>query len=195
MLEQTRGEVRLVRAEIDDETLLCDLCDSGLRADAYIPRGQMRAILLRSSSTVYLITYDDELCGFAIMYTGRTLHNMFIVDWARHRGVGKIALKLLNPEVIRSKSNMKAGDPRTFYERNGYGLQSLDTAKPHIEILEQQSTVVAQSEHANVTIGKEELAMLQESHRRVKSWREKNKLRARMSRVSKSQDVQGTNAV
>lgn len=190
MLNSSLHGVELIRAEIDDEDLLCDLADAGLRADAYIPRGQMRAILKRSCSDVYIISYEGEVCGFAILYTGRKLHNLFIVDWARRKGIGSIVLRALDPQQIRSKSDISHGNPRKFYESHGYNYRGSDPEKPHIEILEKEVNVTDSSINSNVQIGAEELKLLRESHERVKRWREQGRARRRRKNESQSQDEQ-----
>lgn len=195
MLNSSLNGVRLIRAEVDDEDLLCDLADAGLRADAYIPRGQMRAILKRSCSDVYIILYEEQVCGFAILYTGRTLHNLFIVDWARRRGVGGSVLALLDPQKIRSKSDISSGNPREFYESANYVRTGIDPDKPHIEIMEKQMNANNSSVQGNINIGVEEYRMLQESHMKVKKWREQGRARRRRRNESESQGAQGITEV
>jgi hypothetical protein len=191
MVNSSKNGVQLIRAEIDDEDLLCDLADAGLRADAYIPRGQMRAILKRSCSDVYIILYEEQVCGFAILYTGRTLHNLFIVDWARRKGVGGCVLSLLDPQKIRSKSDISTGNPREFYEAANYIRTGVDPEKPHIEIMEKQLNGNNSSVRENINIGIEEYRMLQESHMKVKKWREQGRARRRRRNESESQGAQG----
>lgn len=131
----TAATIELVQAGPDDLDLMCDLVDCSLRGDAFIPRGQMRGILGRATSTVWLIVLDDVVAGFAIVYNGGVLHNLHVQDWARKNGVGSRVVAALKPQIIRSKSNMRAGDPTPFYARQGYVTESTDAKRPHINVM------------------------------------------------------------
>lgn len=194
-------EVQIVRASLDDCDLICDLLDGALRNDAHFPPKQMKEILQRPTSEVWIILYKDLVCGVAIMYIGRRLHNMFVSDWARNSGVGSYVLSLLNPAEIRVKSNMHDGDPSQFYEKSGYSKESTIAEKPHISVYTKQvkdspneSSESVQSDFGIATIGIEELKMLRDSHEKVLHWRRGNRDRARRRKALQSQEEQGITA-
>jgi len=125
----------LVRATVDDHEMVCDLIDSTLRGDAYIPKGQVLGILKRPTSDVWIVHVDGQCAGFAIMYRGSSLHNLHLAPWARSQGVGSQVLDALRPKVVRSKTNMRDGDPTPFYLAHGYQPVAVDAARPHIRLL------------------------------------------------------------
>lgn len=191
-------DVEVIRASLDDCDLICDLLDGALRNDAHFPPKQLKEILQRPTSEVWIIMYKDLVCGIAIMYIGRRLHNIFISDWARNSGVGSYVLSLLNPAEIRVKTNMSDGDPSGFYEKSGYCKETTIAEKPHISVYTKQvkdspveSDESNQSNFGIATIGIEELKMLRESHEKVLHWRRGNRERARRRAATKSQLEQG----
>lgn len=127
--------IELVKCTVEDLDLCVDLCDTALRGDAYIPRGQMAGILKRHTSDFWLILLDRAPAGFAITYKSSVLHNMYLAPWARSAGVGGRVLEALAPKMVRSKSNMRAGDPQGFYERHGYTQVGQDESRPWIKFL------------------------------------------------------------
>lgn len=127
--------VELVHVGVESIDLVGDLADCGLRGDAFIPRGQLRGILSRPTSRVLLILAAGEPCGFAIEYHGVTLHNLFLLPWARGAGIGAEVVRRLAPQVIRAKTNMKSGDPTPFYGKLGYKTVAADEKRPHITLM------------------------------------------------------------
>lgn len=127
--------IELVKCTVEDLDLCVDLCDTALRGDAYIPRGQMAGILKRHTSDFWLILLEQSPAGFAITYKSSVLHNMYLAPWARSAGIGGRVLDALAPKMVRSKSNMRAGDPQGFYERHGYTQVGQDESRPWIKFL------------------------------------------------------------
>ncbi|MFZ0407309.1 MAG: GNAT family N-acetyltransferase [Cyanobium sp.] len=111
---------------------LADWCDAHLGGDYFFRRRHLESIIKRPDNCVYAVLIDGDFGGFVIMYRGSILHNLHLAPIHRTAGIGSAVLEALNPSRIRCKTNMQAGDPTGFYERNGYAPQTPDPARPHI---------------------------------------------------------------
>lgn len=76
-----------------------------------------------------ILLYDqDSLIGWLVIQRQNTLIHLLIAGTHRHLGFGTRLLAHFKPHRIRSKSNQSSGDPRAFYERNGY--TRVDSVQP-----------------------------------------------------------------
>jgi GNAT superfamily N-acetyltransferase len=124
--------VQVVLADAADTLALSDWCDMHLGRDFFFRRRHMEQILKRSGNQTFAILVDDVMAGLVILYAGSILHNFYLSEEHRHVGLGSAILQHFMPTRIRSKTNMLAGDPTPFYERNGYRIETADPARPHI---------------------------------------------------------------
>jgi hypothetical protein len=131
-------ECRLCRPS--DLFPLCDWCDLYLHGDFHFKRRHLQNILERGTSTTYAIMVDGVFSGIVILYRGSVLHNMYLAQDVRAIGLGAAIIAHFKPAIIRSKTNMKDGDPTPFYEANGYKVTGRDKLRPHIAIMERAST-------------------------------------------------------
>lgn len=149
--------VRLHLAGVDDLEAVCDLVDSQLRGDAYMPRSQVAQILRRPTCAVWLIEFEEQLVGIAITYEKTMLYNIVVAPWARSRGVAKSVLDQLQVRAVRCKTNMKAGDPTPFYEQLGFTTKERDRARPHIAVMTRE---LAGERHEPPSTGEESVMVL-----------------------------------
>ncbi len=117
--------------EADLEPLL-DRLDVILQGDYFFRAKHMAGILARPHNAVWAVMVQGEFAGVVIIYKQSTLHNLYISNSHRGQGVGTALLKFFQPEVIRSKGNMRMGDPGPFYQENGYVATGADPTKNHI---------------------------------------------------------------
>ncbi len=127
-----------------DTDALCDWCDVFLQGDYFFRRKHMQGLLSRATSRVFSIVIDDVCCGMVAVYKGSTLHNLYLQPEYRQYGVGSAIIQTLQPTVIRSKSNMMAGDPAGFYAQNGYHQVAEDVHRPHIKVLTNDPSLAGQ---------------------------------------------------
>lgn len=132
MAHPTR-HLELVRCVEADCNLLADWCDSVLGRDYFFKRRHILSILQRPTNDVWAVRVDGFFGGMAIVYRDCVLDNLYIAPEYREGGIGSAVLQELRPQRIRSKTNMLAGDPTPFYERNGYVLDQPDPERPHIK--------------------------------------------------------------
>jgi hypothetical protein len=124
--------VAVRRAGPADLFCLCDWADCYLQGDYFFRRNHLAGLLKRDSSEVFAILVDDQMAGMMIIYRGSVLHNLYLAPQFRKGGVGGSILEFFKPAVIRSKTNMLAGDPTSFYKKNGYAPVVADANRPHI---------------------------------------------------------------
>lgn len=128
------------RATVADTLALCDMSDAGLKGDYWFPRKQMEGIIARPTSATWVVRVDGVCAGFLIFYSGSTLHNLLLVPEYRSRGIGQALIEFFQPELIRSKSNMGAGNPDPFYAAQGYAHLGADPERPHIHLMGKPAT-------------------------------------------------------
>ncbi len=86
--------------------------------DYFVTPSQHRAYL--KGCHVLLAEAGDRIVGWAVKEpTNVLIHLLVAADW-RGRGIGKKMLHILDPDIIRSKSDQTTGDPARFYEAQGY---------------------------------------------------------------------------
>jgi GNAT superfamily N-acetyltransferase len=119
------------RCGLTDHQALQDWADAALKDDYYFKRGHFQALLAKVTVQVYAAavgTAPDSptwaTSAFAIVYQGTRLLNLYIAKEFRSMGLGSFIMRYLSPSEIRAKTDMTAGDPRAFYERLGYTVQS-----------------------------------------------------------------------
>ena len=127
-----RHLVELVRCGPPECHLLSDWCDGVLGRDYFFKRRHLQSILERGTNSVFAVAIDGHMGGLVIVYRGAVLDNLYIAPEYRESGVGSAILQYIRPARIRSKTNMLAGDPTGFYERNGYVKDQPDPERPHI---------------------------------------------------------------
>ncbi len=104
--------------------------------DCFVPRGQQITYL--KYKTTYLAIYEGKIVGWAVKSKNATLIHLLVTPEYRGKGVGGHLLKILNPEMIRSKSDQSTGDPLKFYQKHGYEIAQAGQGKnKNIDILQQ----------------------------------------------------------
>jgi len=116
-----------------DTLVLADWCDMHLGRDFFFRRRHVEQIIKRPTNAVYALLVDDFMAGLLMLYKGSVLHNFYLSEEFRGGGIGSTILQFFLPDRIRSKTNMAAGDPTPFYERNGYVVETPDPNRPHIK--------------------------------------------------------------
>lgn len=73
------------------------------------------------SAYVLLAFNKKKLIGWAVKWSKtNTLFHLLIDPDYRGLGIGAKLLKILDPDIVRSKSDQMTGDPAAFYEKHGY---------------------------------------------------------------------------
>jgi hypothetical protein len=86
--------------------------------DYFVSPGQHKDYL---KNTIVLIAFDgDKMVGWGVKERTNVLIHLLIAADCRGFGVGAKMLEILNPDIIRSKTDQQTGDPGPFYEKNGY---------------------------------------------------------------------------
>ena len=124
--------VFLIRCSVPDLHLLSDFCDGTLGRDYFFKRRHLQSILERPTNAVFAIEVDRQMAGMVIVYKSTVLDNLYLSPEFRVDGIGTAILDVIRPLRIRSKTNMLAGDPTAFYEKNGYVKDIADPRRPHI---------------------------------------------------------------
>lgn len=117
--------------------------DRHLRGDYLFKKGHLLSIIRRPTSKLYAILLDGMYTGTIVYYNGSVLHNIMIAEEFRGLGLGEACIRHLQPELIRAKTNMVAGDPVPFYQKLGFQPTGLDPERPHIVVMHPESTLSA----------------------------------------------------
>lgn len=70
--------------------------------------------------STYIIREGPDLIAWAVIQNDGSLIHMLVAGTHRHQGIGSLLLGILKPPKIHSKSDQSSGDPKNFYEKNGY---------------------------------------------------------------------------
>lgn len=126
------GRLEVRRCSVDDLDALLDLLDLLLQRDFLFRRKHLEGVLRRENTRTWAIIFEGEFVGVCIIYKGSILHNLYLGSYHRSQGIGGAVIDHFQPERIRSKGNMKAGDPSGFYTAKGYVAESASPEQPHI---------------------------------------------------------------
>lgn len=86
--------------------------------DYFVPKARHEGYLKKHH---VLIALDgNHIVGWAVTTQRHSLIHLLVAGDCRGHGVGQEMLRILNPELIRSKIDQSTGDPTPFYERHGY---------------------------------------------------------------------------
>jgi len=103
--------------------------------DYFVPKGQQIGYL--KYKTTYLAIYDGKIVGWSVKSKNETLIHLLVTPEYRGKGVGGHLLEILNPLLVRSKSDQSTGDPRKFYEKHGYEVTEAGQGKhKNIDIMQ-----------------------------------------------------------
>jgi GNAT superfamily N-acetyltransferase len=117
-------------ANPDDLNTICSFTDYWLAGKAYsqgivgaghdffIPKSRHQDYL-RKYTTV-LAFLQSQVIGWAVRQRDGSLIHLLVSADHRGQGIGKQLLKMLDPTIIRSKSDQSTGDPLKFYMKAGY---------------------------------------------------------------------------
>jgi len=129
-----------------DAVALAHFSDAVLHADYFFKRGHWQGLLSDSSVQVFAITYSPgpecgahQLIGLCVTHENSVLHNLYLDPYWRQQGVGGTVLEVLSPEIIRCKTDSKAGDPTDFYLSLGYQvIQEKQGKNANIRVLQKR---------------------------------------------------------
>jgi len=123
------------RASLKDLKEICKFVDywlsgRGLRLgisnagnDYFISPSQHRTYLKYCIVYIALkqtLTTHPKIVGWVVKERTNVLIHLLIAGDERKKGIGQSLLKIINPDIIRSKSDQMTGNPAEFYEQNGY---------------------------------------------------------------------------
>ena len=96
--------------------------------DFFVSHGQHVSYLQRS---IVIIALDNEqIVGWAVKHSNGTLIHLLVAGTHRKQGIGKMLLKIIDPELIHSKSTQSTGNPLQYYLRRGYVKIGAKTSRP-----------------------------------------------------------------
>jgi len=105
--------------------------------DFFVPHGQQAGYL--KYKTTCLATYLDKIIGWSVKSRNETLIHLLVSAEYRGKGIGTHLLSILNPQLVRSKSDQSTGDPKSFYQKHGYEVIEAGQGKhKNIDILQHQ---------------------------------------------------------
>lgn len=90
----------------------------GATHDYFVPAVRLADYLRKYY--VLLAWAGDELVGWAVQSRRGVMFHLLIAVPYRGRGIGARMVRILAPLKIRSKLDMKSGDPTGFYEGQGF---------------------------------------------------------------------------
>lgn len=110
-------------AELTDLDQIVPFVDHLLAGhDFFCPRGQH--ISYFKYKTILLSFDQAKLIGWAVRQRNGSLIHLLVDPGYRGKGIGSHLLNLLEPTLVRSKSDQSTGDPIKFYEKHGYAKTS-----------------------------------------------------------------------
>lgn len=146
------GGSRLItyrQAEPDDVPKICKFVDfwlsggakrlkiPGAGKDFFVPRARQTAYL--KYKTVYIACDGDTIIGWSVKSQNDTLIHLLVDARWRGRSIGTNLLKILDPQLIRSKSDQSTGDPLDFYLKHGYKIAESSAGKhKNIDVLKKE---------------------------------------------------------
>ena len=86
--------------------------------DTFISPSQHRKYICKYRT--FLCLDALEIVAWAVVEPSGTLIHLLVAGNHRSGGIGKRIVRILSPEVIRSKSDQSSGNPIGFYEGLGY---------------------------------------------------------------------------
>jgi GNAT superfamily N-acetyltransferase len=134
--EDRRPAVLTVRPALaGDRVPLQFFCDTLLRRDYFLRRGQLAELLSDECHEVYVAELDTVLVGLAIVTGGSRLVNVLVHPAYRGLGVGRVLVAQSGACEVRAQVAGSAGDSRPFYEALGFARTGRFNAKGNIEVL------------------------------------------------------------
>lgn len=127
------GSIKIIKADIHDLVLLCDLENKSFAYDV-ISKRQMRYLLKSLSAMVYKAVAEDRLVGSMILLTRKKsralrLYSLAVDESCRGQGVGRMLLDhaenaalLRGGESIRLEQRVDNLPLLLFYLAAGYNL-------------------------------------------------------------------------
>lgn len=131
----SKRELTLQDCQECDYLAVQEWLDRHLRGDYLFKKGHLLSIIRRPTSKLYAILLDGMYCGTIVYYNGSVLHNIMIAEEFRGLGIGEACIRHLEPQLIRAKTNMQAGDPVPYYQTLGYKPDHCDPERPHIVVM------------------------------------------------------------
>lgn len=122
-------------ADRSDESAVAFFCDTALRRDYFLRRGQLSEMLTGTRHRVLLAELDGVLVGLAVLTRGARLVNALVHPAYRGLGIGRALVELAAPHEVRCKHDMSTGDPGGFYAALGYAPTGEHNPKGNIELL------------------------------------------------------------
>lgn len=129
------AQVVVRRALPSDFEPLAFFFDTALRRDYFIRRRQLREILDGRHHQLYVAELDHVLVGAAVTTRGSDLINVLVHPAYRGVGIGKALVRESRATFVRAKLDMRAGDPRGFYEALGFESTGQRNEKGNIEFM------------------------------------------------------------
>jgi GNAT superfamily N-acetyltransferase len=102
--------------------------EPGAVDDCFISTGQHRGYL--RLSTVLLAYDENKLVGWAVKHHNGSLIHLLVAYPYRGKGIGSEMLRILDPQLVRSKSDQSSGNPAPFYVKHGYEKIRSETSIP-----------------------------------------------------------------
>lgn len=107
---------RAILTDLDSIVELVDRLLSG--RDFFCPRGQHLGYF--KYKTILLCFDGSKLIGWAVRQKNGSLIHLLVEPDYRGQGIGSNLLEILEPLMVRSKSDQSTGDPYKFYAKHGY---------------------------------------------------------------------------
>jgi GNAT superfamily N-acetyltransferase len=118
-----------------DLTPLAFFCDTALRRDYFVRRGQLAEMLSGKHHRVLVAELDDVLVGVVVQTAGTRLVNVLIHPAYRGLGVGAALVRASGATEVRCKRDMSTGDPRGFYRALGFAPTGQQNERGNIELM------------------------------------------------------------
>jgi GNAT superfamily N-acetyltransferase len=86
--------------------------------DYFVSKQQHRDYF--KSQHVYIALDGKKIIGWGVKEKTNILIHLLIDANYRGKGIGQKMMKIINPMIVRSKSDQSTGDPKKFYEKLSY---------------------------------------------------------------------------
>lgn len=94
----------------------------GSAHDYFVPAGRHIKFVTRYTTLIALV--ENCIVGWSVKTNKGVLIHLLVAGTFRHQGIGSKLLELMNPDILRSKTDQSAGDPADFYRKHGYARTS-----------------------------------------------------------------------
>lgn len=132
---------KVVKNDFDDVTKFVDKWLSGRAIkegggnDYFVTKNQHKSYF--KNCHVWIALDDKKIVAWVVKEKTNILIHLLVAADYRKMGIGQELMRIINPDIIRSKSDQMTGNPNKFYQKMGYKSinKSMVGTKKNIELM------------------------------------------------------------